>query len=131
MSPADHNDAAADDTRTLDDDVALATLIDNYLELPMRADGIVWVATADDTVGLPAPLLDRMGMTTMPALTRGETEAAVRRLFSELLADNGLPTADLPDAAIDLLTCTGLRQARRVLALSLGPAFAAGRPAPD
>ena len=116
---------------TLFEPSTASRFVDNYLELPVRADGVVWVVTANDTAGLPAPLLDRMVVITMPMLTRDETEAAVRRLFSELLTDNGLPAGDLPDASVNLLACIGLRQARRVLALSLGPALAAGRPAPN
>ena len=116
---------------TLFEPSTASRFVDNYLELPIRADGVVWIATANDISGLPAPLLDRMVVVTMPALTRCETEIAVRRMFSELLAANGLPAADLPDAAVDLLAFTGLRQAQRVLALALGPALAAGRPAPN
>ena len=116
---------------TLFESSTASRFLDNYLELPMRADGVVWIATANEIENLPAPLLDRMVVITMPALTRGETEAAVRRLFSELLAANGLPATDLTDAAVDLLASTGLRQARRTLTLSLGPALAAGRPAPN
>ncbi len=108
-----------------------ATFTDAYLELPIRAEGVVWIATANDVEGLPAPLLDRMVVVIMPTLTRRETEAAVRRLFAELLATHGLGAVDLPAAAIDLLASTGLRQAQRALALALGPALAAGRPAPD
>ena len=116
---------------TLFEPSTASRFLDNYVELPMRADGVVWIATANEIESLPGPLLDRTVVVTMPELTRGETETAVRRLFSELLADNGLPVADLPDAAIDLLACAGLRQARRTLTLSLGPALAAGRPAPN
>ena len=97
----------------------------------MRADGVVWVATANGTETLPAPLLDRMVVVTMPALTRPETETAVRRMSTELLVANRLPAAELPEAAVDLLATLGLRQAQRVLLLALGPALAAGRPVPD
>ena len=116
---------------TLFEPSTASRFLDNYVELPMRADGVVWIATANEIENLLPPLLDRMVVVPMPALTRRETETAVRRMFSELLAANGLPAADLPDAAVDLLASTGLRQAQRVLVLSLGPALAAGRPAPD
>ena len=45
----------------------------------------------------------------MSAPIRRETEVAVRRLFAELIAANGLPAVNLPDVAVNLLAGFGLR----------------------
>ncbi len=105
--------------------------VDTYVGLPMRAGGVSWLLTANSATGLPAPLLDRVVTVEVPPLGRAETRAAVRRVFRELLAEHGLPAAELGDAALKRLESVGLRQARRTLSLAIGPALAAGRDAPD
>lgn len=105
--------------------------VDTYVGLPMRAGGVSWLLTANSATGLPAPLLDRVVTVEVPPLGRAETRAAVRRVFRELLAEHGLPAAELGDAALKRLENAGLRQARRTLSLAIGPALAAGRDAPD
>lgn len=105
--------------------------VDTYIGLPMRAGGVSWILTTNSAAGLPAPLLDRVITVEVPPLGRAETREAVRRVFHELLAEHGLPAAELGDAALRRLERSGLRQARRTLLLTLGPALAAGRGAPD
>ncbi len=105
--------------------------VDTYITLSMRAEGVNWIMTANGVAGLPAPLLDRVIVVAMPRLGRAEARDAIRRMFAALLAEYGLPDAALGDAALDRLQAVGLRQAGRALSLALGPALAAGRPAPD
>ncbi len=105
--------------------------VDTYLGLPLRAEGVQWLMTANSTAGLPAPLLDRVVVVEMPPLGSAGTRDALRRMLAELQAEHGLPAAALGDAALDRLQRAGMRQARRTLSLALGPALAAGHAAPD
>ena len=104
---------------------------DDYIGLRANASGVIWICTANDTAGLPSPLLDRVIVIAMPPLGRAEFRRAVQRMLSELLAEAGLPAAQLDGSALTALTGVGLREARRVLQLSIGPALDAGRPAPS
>ena len=104
---------------------------DCYVGLPMHAEGMIVLMTANDVAGLPGPLLDRVVIVDMPRLNRAATRDAIRRMFAELMVEHALPEADLDGAALDRLERTGLRQARRIIGLALGPALAAGRGAPD
>ena len=104
---------------------------DNYIALPLRADHVVWLMTANAIDRLPAPLLDRVVVVDVQPLGRSETRAVVQRIFADLLAGHGLPPAELGDDALVSLEKAGLREARRILMLAIGPALAAGRGAPD
>ena len=105
--------------------------VDNYIGLPLRADHVIWLLTANAIERLPPPLLDRVVVVDVQPLGRAGTRAVVRRISAELLASHGLPAAEIGDGALDLLEKTGLRAARRILSLAIGPALAAGRAAPD
>ncbi len=107
-----------------------ATFTDDYVAMPMQAAGVIWVCTANDVSGLPSPLLDRVVVVDMPPLGRDEARRATQRLLDELLAENGLPAAELDGPTLDALAKLSLREARRALLLSIGPALDAGRPAP-
>jgi hypothetical protein len=99
--------------------------------LSADASGVVWICTANSAARLPAPLLDRAITLAMPPLGAAELRRAFQRLLDELLAECALPTATLSGPALAALSRSGLREARRVLRLALGPALEAGRPAPD
>lgn len=107
------------------------SFIDTYIGLPVRADGVLWLMTANTVDRLPAPLLDRVVVVEMPPLSRAETRHVLRSVFAEVMAEHGLPVSHLDDAAVKRLERSGLRVARRILTLALGPALAAGRAAPD
>ncbi len=61
---------------------------DCYIGLPMHAEGMVVLMTANDVAGLPGPLLDRVVIVDMPRLNRAATRDAIRRIFAELLVEH-------------------------------------------
>lgn len=104
-----------------------STFEDSYLGVPMRADGAVWILTANGLDGLSAPLLDRCVVVEVPSLDGRERAAAVSRVVAEEGTRCGLGEAQLsPDAAV-LLSQVPPRRARLAVRLAWGAALGVGR----
>lgn len=96
---------------------------DHYLEVPFDLSKALFVATANDLGGIPAPLLDRMEVVRIEGYTRSEKRRIARSHVLPKLAENaGLDGEDveLTDAAIDLAIDgwtreAGVRQLQRAL----------------
>ena len=69
---------------------------DNYLDLPYDLSGIMFIATANTTSTIPAPLLDRMELIEVSGYLREEkVEIARRHLLPKQLKGMGLKRGDV------------------------------------
>jgi ATP-dependent Lon protease len=61
---------------------------DEFLEIPLRADAIIWIATANDLSPLPASIVDRL-ITFEISLQPDQMQAIQRSLFAEANVASG------------------------------------------
>lgn len=100
---------------------------DDYVGVPMRADGLMWILTVNDLSMLSGPLLDRCVVIDVPALEGREVLDAVRRIAAELATECGILDAELSPGALRLLLEVPPRRARLVLRMAFGMALGDGR----
>jgi ATP-dependent Lon protease len=97
--------------------------VDHYLELPFDLSRALFIATANDLSGLPAPLRDRMQIIEISGYTPAEKVIIARRHLLKKSAENaGLEVGDVDvdDAALDAIIHgwtreAGVRQLQRTL----------------
>jgi ATP-dependent Lon protease len=104
--------------------------VDEFVELPIDASGAVWLATANDAVRIPEPLLNRLAVYEIDA---PDAEGAVRiagSIYREIrdAHDWGrqFPEA-LSQAALEKLSSLPPREMRRAIHSAFGNAKFAGR----
>ncbi len=69
---------------------------DHYLEVPVDLSKVMFVTTANDISGIPAPLRDRMEIIELPSYTEEEKkEIALRHLIPKQAALHGLKKSSL------------------------------------
>src|SRR5216110_3480740 len=95
-----------------------STFVDHYLEVPFDLSGVMFIATANSTVPIPDPLLDRMELLTLVGYTPSEKLQIARRyLLPRQLKETGLgkgkeaERAHVADAALDRLIAEYTREA--------------------
>ena len=68
-----------------------STFVDHYLEVPFDLSGVMFIATANSTMPIPDPLLDRMELLTLVGYTPHEKLQIARRyLLPRQLKETGL-----------------------------------------
>ncbi|HEV8510022.1 MAG TPA: endopeptidase La [Gemmatimonadales bacterium] len=68
-----------------------STFVDHYLEVPFDLSGVMFIATANSTMPIPDPLLDRMEQLTLVGYTPSEKlQIAKRYLLPRQLKETGL-----------------------------------------
>ncbi|MDR1928138.1 MAG: endopeptidase La, partial [Oscillospiraceae bacterium] len=73
-----------------------AAFRDHYLELPFDLSRVLFLTTANDYSGIPAPLLDRMEIIELPSYTQQEKfMIAKRHLLPKQIKKHGLKKAQL------------------------------------
>src|SRR5881409_1133413 len=94
------------------------TFVDHYLEVPFDLSGVMFIATANSTVPIPDPLLDRMEQLTLVGYTPSEKlQIAKRYLMPRQLKETGLgkgkeaERAHVADGALDRLIAEYTREA--------------------
>jgi ATP-dependent Lon protease len=95
-----------------------STFVDHYLEVPFDLSGVMFIATANSTMPIPDPLLDRMEQLTLVGYTPSEKlQIAKRYLLPRQLKETGLGRADatdrahIADGALDRLIAEYTREA--------------------
>src|SRR5437867_2287897 len=95
-----------------------STFVDHYLEVPFDLSGVMFIATANSTVPIPDPLLDRMEQLTLVGYTPSEKlQIAKRYLLPRQLKETGLgkgkqaERAHVADGALDRLIAEYTREA--------------------
>ena len=79
---------------------------DHYLEIPYDLSNVMFIATANVSDPIPAPLRDRMEILEIPGYTRNEKLAIARRhLIPKQLEEHGIAQSqlDITDKALDLV----------------------------
>src|SRR4029079_5208219 len=73
-----------------------ATFLDHYLDVPFDLSKVLFIATANTTASIPAPLLDRMELIELPGYTLEEKEDIAQRfVIPKELAAHGLKPSQL------------------------------------
>ena len=95
-----------------------STFVDHYLEVPFDLSGVMFIATANSTVPIPDPLLDRMEQLTLVGYTPSEKlQIAKRYLMPRQMKETGLgknkgaEQAHIADGALDRLIAEYTREA--------------------
>jgi ATP-dependent Lon protease len=104
--------------------------IDEFVEVPIDASDVVWVATANDARGIPEPILNRMNVYEIEA---PDAEAA-RRIAGAIYRDirdehdwgNRFPPQP-SDAVLERMAELSPREMRRLINKAFGNASLAGR----
>lgn len=113
----------------LEPDTARA-FTDEYVKLPMAADAIKWIATANDLAPIPAPILDRTLVLEVQQPNPHEMGVILRAMIQAAIIrwGNWFPAEiDVDPATISALRAVHPRAARRIIDLAVGFAVAAGR----
>ncbi|HWC73330.1 MAG TPA: endopeptidase La [Gemmatimonadales bacterium] len=93
-----------------------STFVDHYLEVPFDLSGVMFIATANSTMPIPDPLLDRMEQLTLVGYTPSEKlQIAKRYLLPRQLKETGLAgepeRAHVGDGALERLIGEYTREA--------------------
>ncbi len=86
--------------------------VDEYVDLPMRLDQALWLASANDLHAIPAPLLSRLLVVEVPRPSERQARVIVRAIAKAAV---GRP---IDDDAVDLLTGLSPREARQAIELA-------------
>ncbi|MCW6513073.1 AAA family ATPase [Lichenifustis flavocetrariae] len=92
---------------------------DEYYDVPMRADAVTWIMTANDLASLSEPLRDRLLVLDIPDLTAGQRAEVYSRIFATLNAALG-GAFDLAPEALGSLASLNTRRAKAVITQALG-----------
>lgn len=103
-----------------------ARFTDEFLEVPIRADAIIWITTANDLAPLPASIVDRL-IAFEVALVPGQILAIQRSLFDEANAATGDLFAPPTDALLEQVMAQTPRAMSRLWPIAFGFACMASR----
>lgn len=99
---------------------------DEFVEVPMRADHIIWITTANDLAPLPVSIVDRLIVFEV-ALEPGKMLAIQRSLFEEANAATGSLFATPSDALLVQVMAQSPRAMSRLWPIAFGFACMGGR----
>ncbi|MGE0616400.1 MAG: endopeptidase La, partial [Bacteriovoracia bacterium] len=69
-----------------------ASFLDHYLDIPFDLSDVLFIATANTTASIPAPLLDRMEVIEIAGYTLEEKELIANRyVIPKILQETGIP----------------------------------------
>ncbi len=91
--------------------------VDEFLEFPLDASNVIWVATANNLNTLPEPILDRFVVFDVFKLSQEETIKVAQNIFNELTM--GLTPKALSTEILDILKDKTPRQIKQVLKKAL------------
>jgi ATP-dependent Lon protease len=103
-----------------------AAFCDEFLEVPLRADHIVWLATANDLSPLPVSIVDRL-IAFEITLAPGELMAIQRSIFDEANAATGGLFSAPTDALLEQVLAQTPRAMSRLWPIAFGFACSEGR----
>jgi ATP-dependent Lon protease len=108
----------------LEHDTAQA-FTDEFTEVPIDASQVIWITTANDSRGIPDPILNRMNVFEVQAPSPAQAHAIARSLYVQIGADHDwgrLLDPEPGDDVLDLLAALPPREMRRALMTGFGNA---------
>jgi ATP-dependent Lon protease len=113
----------------LEHDTARA-FVDEFVDLPIDASGVTWIATANDASRIPEPILNRMNVYEIEAPDYDGAVRIARTIYRDIREshDWGKQFPDEPsDSVLDKLASLAPREMRRTILAAFGNAKLAGR----
>lgn len=107
-----------------------AEFIDEFIELPIDASDVVWIATANDARVIPEPILNRMNVYEIAAPDADAARRIASTIYREIRAlhDWGLRFPGEPaPLVLDRMASLSPREMRRLINKAFGNASLAGR----
>lgn len=102
--------------------------VDDFLELPLRADHVLWIASANSTSGIPDSILDRLLVMEIPAPTPAQLGRIVDNIYATIRDRYADGVAEqLAEDVRRLLARHNPRRLKRIIGLAIGFAAADGR----
>ncbi len=104
--------------------------VDEFVEVPIDASDVVWIATANDAHSIPSPILNRMNVYAIDPPDHEGSRRIARCIYDELRSEHAWGQAfpvELSDESLDRLARLKPREMRRVLLAAFGTAKLAGR----
>lgn len=109
-----------------------ATFTDEFAEVAIDASQIIWVATANDERGIPAPILNRMNVHEVPAPDAEAARHIALRLYHQIRSEHqwGSRFDEQPvEAVLEAVAVMPPREMRRAWMTAFGNARLGGRAA--
>lgn len=101
---------------------------DEFLDVPMDASAILWVATANDASLIPGHILSRMAVFDVPTPTLEQSRVIAANIYRTLRTENGWAFAEeLHDDVLTEITRISPREMRKSFLAAMGAARVAGR----
>ena len=91
--------------------------VDEYLEFPLDASNVIWVATANTLNTIPEPILDRFVVFDVAKLSKEETIKVAQNIFNDLT--RGLKPQNLSSDILEILQDKTPRQIKQILKKAL------------
>ena len=101
--------------------------VDQFLDLPIRADHAIWILTANNIEGLRPSLIDRTVVMRIERPSVDEQRRVLRSIVDEVLAPYAEAMPTVTGEALRRLSECSPRLAKRIVALALAFAVADGR----
>ena len=108
----------------LEHDTAQA-FTDEFAEVPIDASQVIWITTANDSRGIPDPILNRMNVFEVQAPSPAQARTIARNLYVQIRAGHDWGRLLDPEPAndvLDLLAAMPPREMRRALMTGFGNA---------
>ena len=103
--------------------------IDEFVEIPIDASGVVWIATANDASRIPEPILNRVNVYEIDPPDHDGARRIAQAIYSEIRNSHDwgrrFPDA-ASDAVLEALSRLGPREMRRTIMNGFGNAKLAG-----
>lgn len=99
--------------------------VDEFLEIPMNASGVIWVATANYPEQIPAPIRSRMRVIEISPPDESQAAAVARSVYQSILVENRWGkhfNPALNDDVLRTLVALPPRQMRQSLREAMGQA---------
>lgn len=107
-----------------------AEFIDEFIELPIDASDVVWIATANDARVIPEPILNRMNVYQIEAPDADATRRIAAAIYREIRGEHdwGLRFPGEPGPLVlERMASLSPREMRRLINKAFGNASLAGR----
>src|SRR5918993_92954 len=105
-------------------------VVDEFVEVPIDASDVVWIATANDAHSIPSPILNRMNVYAIDPPDHEGSRRIASCIYDELRGEHAWGQAfpaELSDEGLGRLARLKPREMRRVLLAAFGTAKLAGR----